>query len=278
MKIAPVVALAFAALAATGGQCPQAAELTPTVRLAAEDGGSRFVALGIGKSLVVDLPRDIKDVLVANPAIANAVVRTSRRAYLIGAAIGQTSVFFFDAEGRQLAGFDIAVTRDLNGMRAALKQMFPEGNVHVEGIAEGVMLTGAVATPVEAQQAYDVAKGLVGETGRVVNGIAIRGRDQVMLKVTVAEVQREVIKQLGINLATNGTGIGQGQAVLNFVTSNPFTAALQNISSTNITGRFSSVTATMQAMERAGVIRTLAEPTLTAISGESATFLAGGEF
>ena len=152
--------------------------------------------LGIGKSVVVDVPRDIKDVLVADPKIANAVVRTSRRAYLIGAAIGQTSVFFFDAEGRQLAGFDIAVTRDLNGMRAALKQMFPEGNVHVEGIAEGVMLSGAVATPVEAQQAYDVAKGLVGETGRVVNGIAIRGRDQVMLKVTVAEVQREVIKQL----------------------------------------------------------------------------------
>jgi pilus assembly protein CpaC len=140
------------------------------VKVVASEFGSNFVPLGIGKSVVVDVPRDIKDVLVADPKIANAVVRTSRRAYLIGAAIGQTSVFFFDAEGRQLAGFDIAVTRDLNGMRAALKQMFPEGNVHVEGIAEGVMLSGAVATPVEAQQAYDVAKGLVGETGRVVNG------------------------------------------------------------------------------------------------------------
>ena len=264
--------------AAWAGQSAVQPPAAPPVKVVASEFGSNFVPLGIGKSVVVDVPRDINDVLVADPKIANAVVRTSRRAYLIGAAIGQTSVFFFDADGRQLAGFDIAVTRDLNGMRAALKQMFPEGNVHVEGIAEGVMLSGAVATPVEAQQAYDVAKGLVGETGRVVNGIAIRGRDQVMLKVTVAEVQREVIKQLGINLATNGTGIGQGQAVLNFVTSNPFTAALQNISGTNITGRFSSVTATMQAMERAGVIRTLAEPTLTAVSGESATFLAGGEF
>ena len=213
--------------AAWAGQSAVQPPAAPPVKVVASEFGSNFVPLGIGKSVVVDVPRDIKDVLVADPKIANAVVRTSRRAYLIGAAIGQTSVFFFDADGRQLAGFDIAVTRDLNGMRAALKQMFPEGNVHVEGIAEGVMLSGAVATP---------------------------------------------------NLATNGTGIGQGQAVLNFVTSNPFTAALQNISGTNITGRFSSVTATMQAMERAGVIRTLAEPTLTAVSGESATFLAGGEF
>jgi pilus assembly protein CpaC len=182
--------------AAWAGQSAVQPPAAPPVKVVASEFGSNFVPLGIGKSVVVDVPCDIKDVLVADPKIANAVVRASRRAYLIGAAVGQTSVFFFDAEGRQLAGFDIAVTRDLNGMRAALKQMFPEGNVHVEGIAEGVMLSGAVATPVEAQQAYDVAKGLVGETGRVVNGIAIRGRDQVMLKVTVAEVQREVIKQL----------------------------------------------------------------------------------
>ena len=85
--------------------------------------------------------------LVADPKIANAVMRTSRRAYLIGVAIGQTSVFFFDAEGRQIAGFDIAVTRDLNGVRAALQQMFPDGNVRVDGIAEGVMLTGSGREP-----------------------------------------------------------------------------------------------------------------------------------
>ena len=78
--------------------------------------------LGVGKSIVVDLPGDIKDVLVADPKIANAVVRTSRRAYIIGVAVGQTNVYFFDAEGKQLMAFDIAVTRDLNGIRAAFKQ------------------------------------------------------------------------------------------------------------------------------------------------------------
>jgi pilus assembly protein CpaC len=151
------------------------------VKVVASEFGSNFVPLGVGKSVVVDLPRDIKDVLVGNDKFVHAVVRTSRRAYLIGIAIGQTSVFFFDAEGRQLAGFDIAVTRDLNGLRQALRQMFPQGNVHAEGINDGVMLSGAVATPIEAQQAYDLATRLVGDATKVVNGITIRGRDQVMI-------------------------------------------------------------------------------------------------
>lgn len=245
------------------------------VKIVASEFGSNFVPLGVGKSVVVDLPNDVKDVLVADPKIANAVIRTARRAYLIGVGIGQTNIYFFDADGRQLAGFDIAVTRDLNGMRGALKQMFPDGNVRVEAISDGVMLTGVVSTAVDAQHAFDIAGRLVGDNNKVVNGIVIRGRDQVMLKVTVAEVARDVIKQLGIDLAGS---LGKGAAVVNFATSNPFSAALQSISQTQVTGSFSSVTGTLRAMDRAGVIRTLAEPTLTAISGESATFLAGGEF
>jgi pilus assembly protein CpaC len=86
------------------------------------------VPLGIGKSVVVDLPRDIKEVLVADPKIANAAVRT------VPARLSdRRRVYFFDAEGRQLGGFDIAITRDLNGLRQALKQMFPQGNVHARG-------------------------------------------------------------------------------------------------------------------------------------------------
>jgi len=217
-------------------------------------------------------------VLVANPAIANAVVRSARRrAYLIGAAIGQTNVFFFDVEGRQLAGFDIAVTRDLNGIRAAIRQLLPQADVRVEGVGEGVMLSGGVASPAEAQQAFDIAARLVGDSAKVVNSLAVLGRDQVMLKVTVAEVQRSIIKQLGIDL--NGS-IGYGTTVVNFNTNNPFTALGQSLSvpPSFLSGSFKSITATLQAMERAGVLHTLAEPNLTAISGESANFLAGGEF
>ncbi|HEY6833481.1 MAG TPA: type II and III secretion system protein family protein [Pseudolabrys sp.] len=248
----------------------------PVIQVAASEATSRFVPLGIGKSVAIDLPRDIKDVLVADPKIANAVIRSSRRVYMIGAAIGQTNIFFFDADGKQIAGFDIAVTRDLNGVRAALKQLMPDSDIRIEGVGpDGVMLSGTAANPGEAQQAVDIASRLTGDASKVVNGIIVRSRDQVMLKVTVAEVQRDVVKQLGIDLSGS---FNYGTAVVNFNTSNPYSVSGQPLSSSSIVGSFKSVSATLQAMESAGVIRTLAEPNLTAISGETATFVAGGEF
>ena len=286
MKLNPVVrgvlALSVFALAGIALMKPLgAAEPTPELGVNGSDAGLRFVPLGIGKSIVIDLPRDAKDVLVANPAIANAVVRSTRRAYLIGVAVGQTNVFFFDAEGRQIAGFDIAVTRDLNSLRGALRQILPNAVLKAEGVGpEGVLLTGSVASTHEAQQAVDLATRLVGDVNKVVNNICVRGRDQVMLKVTVAEVQRDIIKQLGINL--NGS-IGYGNTVLSLNTDNAFSANGTPLSENAFVGAGwfnggNTVNATIRAMERAGVIRTLAEPNLTAISGESATFLAGGEF
>jgi pilus assembly protein CpaC len=248
----------------------------PLIHAVASDSTSRFVALGIGKSVAIDLPADIKDVLVADPKIANAVIRSSRRVYMIGVTVGQTNIFFFDTQGHQIAGFDIAVTRDLNGMRAALKRTLPNADIQVQGVgADGILLSGTAASPAEAQQAFDIASRLVGDGTKVVNGIAVRGRDQVMLKVMVAEVQRDVIKQLGIDLSGS---LNYGTAVVNFNTSNPFSATGQALSSTSIAPTWQNITATLRAMERAGVIRMLAEPNLTAISGETATFIAGGEF
>jgi len=241
----------------------------------------RFLPLGIGKSVILDLPRDVKDVLVADPKIANAVIRSPQRAYIIGSGVGQTNVVFFDSEGNQIAAYDIAVKRDLNGVRAALRQMLPGAAVQVDGVGEGVMLTGSVATPVEAQQAGDVAARLVGGADKVVNSIVVRGRDQVMLKVTVAEVQRSIIKQLGIDLSAS---MNYGTAVVNFNNTTPFTANSgplvpgNALSGSALSKGLPSVTATLRAMESAGVVRTLAEPNLTAISGESATFISGGEF
>jgi pilus assembly protein CpaC len=241
---------------------------------------TRFIALGIGKSVVIDLPRDVKDVLVADPKIANAVIRSAQRAYIIGEAVGQTNVVFFDADGQQVASYDLAIKRDLNGVRATLKQTFP--GVEIEGVGDGVVLTGSVSSPVEAQQAGDIAARLAGGADKVVNNIAVRGRDQVTLKVTVAEVQRDIIKQMGIDLSAS---MNYGTAVVNFNNANAFTANNGPLapgnsltaSALNKAG-LPSVTATLRAMESAGVVRTLAEPNLTAISGESATFISGGEF
>ncbi len=273
-------AAALALNAALGPAMAAEADSTPSVTGSVPT-KTRFLSLGIGKSVVVDLPRDVKDVLVADPKIANAVIRSPQRAYIIGAGVGQTNVVFFDADGQQIAGYDIAVKRDLNGVRAALKQMLPAAAIQVDGVGEGVMLTGSVATPVEAQQAADVAARLVGGTDKVLNSIVVRGRDQVMLKVAVAEVQRDIIKQLGIDLSAS---MNYGTAVVNFNNVTPFTANNgplvpgNALAATALSKGLPSVTATLRAMESAGVVHTLAEPNLTAISGESATFISGGEF
>jgi pilus assembly protein CpaC len=266
--------------AAVSPPADRAAPAEPVVRTTSSiPARTRFLALGIGKSVVIDLPRDAKDVLVADPKIVNAVIRSSQRAYIIGAGIGQTSVVFFDADGQQIASYDIAVKRDLNGVRAALHQILP--GVQIEGVGEGVVLTGSVTNPVEAQQAGDIAARLVGGADKVVNSIVVRGRDQVMLKVHVAEVRRDIIKQMGIDLSAS---INAGTAVVNFNNSNPFTALGAPLVGNNGLQALSlvkgqpTVSAIMRAMESAGVVRTLAEPNLTAISGESATFIAGGEF
>jgi pilus assembly protein CpaC len=288
MRAAALAAgLACALMAALPQQSVIAAEHLGDVQaiaVAASDFGSRSVALGVGKSVVIDFPRDIKDVLVANPKIANAVIRSSRRAYVIGNEIGQTNIFFFDADGKQLAGLDIAVTRDLNGIRAAIKQVLPDSDIRVEGVGQnGVILSGFASSQAEAQQAFDIATRLlnigsneaVSAGSKVVNAIVVRNRDQIMLKVTVAEVERDLIKQLGINLQGN---FGFGSTVVNITNTNPFTALGGSLSGSSISAQFHSLTGVLQAMEQAGVIHTLAEPTLTAISGETATFLAGGEF
>ncbi|MCA1453950.1 type II and III secretion system protein family protein [Bradyrhizobium sp. BRP22] len=254
-------------------------ETQGALAVASSSAKTRFLALGVGKSVIVDLPRDVKDVLVADPKIANAVVRSAQRAYIIGAAVGQTNVVFFDVDGQQVASYDIAVKRDLNGVRAALKQTLP--GIQIEGVGDGVILTGSVSSPIEAQQAGDLAARLVGGAEKVVNSITVRGRDQVMLKVNVSEVRRDIVKQMGVDLSAN---MNYGTAIVNFNNSNPFTAFGRPLVPDNggavsaVAKGIPTVTATLRAMESAGVARTLAEPNLTAISGESATFIAGGEF
>src|ERR1019366_10689127 len=217
-------ALLVALIAAVGfvatDRAPAADAQVPVMRVISSDATSRSIQLGVNKSVVIELPREIKEVLVGDPTIANAVVRSSRRVFIIGVKVGQTNVYFFDADGRQIGGLDIAVTRNLNGLRAPLKRVLPNANIHIEGVGDdGVMLSGSASSPAEAQQAIDLAARLVGDNEKVINSIGVNGRDQVMLKVTVAEVQRTVIKQLGIDLSGS---FGYGPAVVNFNTTNRF--------------------------------------------------------
>ncbi|MBX3494209.1 MAG: pilus assembly protein N-terminal domain-containing protein, partial [Parvibaculum sp.] len=165
--------------------------------------GSRSIVLGLNKAAIVELPVAARDVLVSNPAIVDAVVRTNKRTYLIGMAVGQTNAFFFNEAGQQILNLEIQVARDLSGLRDTLRQYFPKARIDVQAMNDHVVLAGMVANASEANKAHDLAARYIGgDMDQVLNMLGIEGKEQVMLKVTVAEMQRTVIKQLGVDLST----------------------------------------------------------------------------
>lgn len=263
------------------------------------------VKLGLNKSVVIDLPSDAYDILVANPAVADAVTRTARRIYLFGKSVGETNIFVFGPNGEQIASLDLAVERDVAGLEDYLKRFLPNAEIKVELLNDNVVLTGTVDTPLDAKRAVDLATIFVsgGEatTGqysqtaaggnanggvdinnpdaerrvsKIVNLLQIIGDDQVTLKVTVAEVSRSVMKQLGVNMVGKGSSNG-----ISFnATSDTFPGLGKPLSSSGVNFATSALQGYITAMEQSGVMKTLAEPTLTAVSGEKATFKVGGEY
>ena len=273
--------------------------------------GQQTIKLGLNKSKVIVLSADAHDILVANPAVADAVTRDARRIYVFGKQIGQTNVVVFDARGRQIAAIDIEIERDITGLEASIRKYVPDSNVTVEMINDNVVLTGQVSTPQDAARVERLANLFVtggeGTTGQyiqsasatgsgegsgadvafaqedrrksqIVNLLQIAGEDQVTLKVTVAEVQRSIVKQLGLNgtLSSAIDGMSFG-----LVSDNPFGLGKALSGSGGLikgTIGTTSIDSEISALEQAGVMRTLAEPSLTAISGEKASFQVGGSF
>ncbi len=271
-------------LAALGVAVPPAesyAEMRAQIETSAQD-AVRRISMGVGKSVIVDLPQDASEIFVGNPKVANAVVRSARKLYIIGMADGQTTVFALDASGRQIAALEISIGRDVGELQQILNAALPNSAIITRTINDTIILNGTVDSAEEAQRATDIAEGFVKQAGQavagqnlVVNSLIIRGRDQVMLKVSVAEIRRDIAKQLGLTSATWGAltqynpfGIN-GVIAANPSTGLPSTLTLRNPANT--------VNATLQAFERYGVSRILAEPTVSAISGESAKFTVGGQ-
>jgi len=272
----------------------------------------RSVKLGLNKSLVVDLPRDASDVLVSDPRIADAVIRTSRRIYLTGVTVGQTNIIVFDRAGQQIVSLELEVERDSRTLAAMLQRLIPGSDIRVEVVSDNIVLSGSVRNAADARRAQDIA-GIFANGGAkaqgggggggastgsgggtsinisavaqeppqsdIVNLLQIEGEDQVHLKVTIAEINRRAVKQLGIEWDAN---VNIGNMVFQAVTNSLFrvnSTPPANAAGLGFNdGDGSSISATIEALEEAGVFRTLAEPTLTAISGEQASFLAGGEF
>ncbi len=261
------------------------------------------LTLPLDKAAVVQLDADARDVLVSNPELVDAVVRTPRRIFLLATKVGQTNAFFFDAQGKQILALDIRVEKDVVDLASLMKASMPNSAIQVQALNDNVILTGQVASALEATRAADLAARLTGDPKKVINMIGIAGGQQVMLKVRIAEMNRNVAKQFGINLAAakivgGSTPIGVstsnqfnlvGQALSDLSggqfgqvcqggagqSLNPFATLSQGAGNCTIQN---NVQGQLKALERVGLVHMLAEPNLTAVSGETAKFLAGGEF
>ncbi len=287
---------------------------------------ARQIKLQSNKSIILELPGDAKDILVSNPDIADVIVRSQRRVFLTGKKVGSTNIFFFDEQSKQIASIDLVIERDLEGLNRTLSRLFPNTDVHAEGVGDNVVLAGLISSDADAQTAVDIANkflsgsssqssGTTGATAatsssngsNVVNALKILGKSQVQLRVIIAEVNRDAMKQIGVDLngtrygatenatgatetgaigsfGPNGDGFASGNASGGATALGGLAAASGGGLATAFALPLShalgkmSASATLKALEKVGLSKTLAEPTLTAISGEEAKFLAGGQF
>lgn len=246
---------------------------------------SQSIVLPYSKSTVVELPQEMMDVIVSNPDIVESVIHTSHRAVLIGKQPGQTNAYFYGHDGQELLSLDIRVERDINGLKSLISQHVSDATVDVQAVNNNILLTGSVQNASMANRIEKLATMWLDEAtngggeGEIVNLMSVEGKDQVLLKVRIVEMQRSVTKQMGINLNAIGQLGDSTVSLLSNASLNTVAGFDGNFNWNNTGGgNLSSLGAGLQALERVGLIRTLAEPTLTAISGETANFLSGGEF
>ncbi len=278
---------------------------------------SRSVTVGVNKSVIIELEAPAADVVIANPEIADAVVQTSQRIIFRGVKYGQTSALIFDRAGRTLLDLSLHVETDMAALQKSIAKHVPDARVALESLNGSIVITGSVDSVAQSEQVRKLVAAYfpAGEGApQVVNMMNVLAPDQVLLEVRIVEMQRNIVKQLGINMSgVPGWGdfarlvekqLFVGNPPVNTETTAllpglPFTGSgdistdlgfpIQgrslggfggSVSYTNYVGNDlqSRAGAAFQALERIGVVKTLAEPTMVAMSGESAKFLAGGEF
>ena len=314
---APLALAVMAACAAIPTSLAQTASLHLTLT-AADSSSPREMILPRDKTAVIRLPAEAADVVVSNPEIVDAVVRNANRVYLIGKKIGQSNAFFFDRQGRPIGHLDIRVEPDAQTLNTMIAKIVPAARVRAEALSGSLILTGTVPSAADADRVLQLAKQLLAGaqgqgaaaatqavgtySGNIVNSIVVEGEEQVLIKVRVIELSRNIVKQLGINVDLENiiNRVISEDTFVNLATANGFSIAGQLLGGLTATGGVirdgtvpvtpagsgqtptdptnQTVAATVRAFERAGLARVLAEPNLTAISGESAKFLAGGEF
>lgn len=225
----------------------------------------------VNKSQVLKLDRAFAKAMVGNPEIADVMPLNVNSVYVLGRSTGSTNLALYDRRGDLIAVVDVVVGPDVLGLKRQISETFPGENVKVSNSNDNVMLDGQVSTPIAAERIVAMAETYAPQ--KVLNMLSVGSPQQVLLEVRISEMQRGTVKQLGISSFSWGTptsptvgGISRPPTI----TEGPFSATL------GILGP--NINLTLEALERQGLVRTLAQPNLVALSGETASFLAGGEF
>jgi pilus assembly protein CpaC len=272
---------------------PAVAASVPYLRIPNSAAGTvQPVSLEVGKSILIDLPTNAGEVIASNPAVATVIMRSKARAIIQGAGSGNTNIFFLDPAGNNIAVLDLKVfnaSSDVgDALDTALARNLPGSRIVVESVTldgtdgpgtNRIVLSGTVRSQDDMEKAMLMAAQFAGSPDNVANLLTVSGNQQVMLKVTVAEVNRQAVKQFGLDLNVSSGGlvtglINQPSAALGGA-SGISTGQGTITASATIGG--TTIEATLQALARRNALRTLAEPTLTAMSGQEADFLVGGE-
>lgn len=247
------------------------------------------VTIMLGKAEMVNIGGDVADVLVADPSIVDVMAVKSNRLYLVGSSLGNTNIMALDAAGDVLKKINIHVQMDTEKLQELVYDLYPNEDVQIRALTDQVVLTGEVSNPSVANKITTLvgryAADMQGKQGTpdniIVNMMNVRGAQQVMLRVKILEVSRSALKDLGIESnSTGGGGIGDlfGTLATSAALGLSAPAQLGTLALNYNSGTFGNLGFFARALEQEGIVNTLAEPTLTAISGEQAGFLAGGEF
>lgn len=315
--------LIFAATASIAlGVVPLAGHAQNLLDVEVTEGGqsdvTKTIVIGLNKSTVINFSRPASDIFITNPAIADAAVQTDRQMVFRGVEVGQTNAFVFDAAGNQMLNLEIRVEPDVTALADLISRHVPSARIKAEAVNSNVLLTGLVDSLSQSDAVLRLANAYLGVTddseAGIINMMEIAAKDQVLLQVRIVEMQRSVVKQLGIDLSsTSGIGRLQGERVSTVIPGTPgaepfdilegappftgnitalatqaFTVAGLPLGGLAVSGALtnllngsdtqSQIGLNFQALERVGLVRTLAEPNITALSGEPANFLVGGEF
>jgi pilus assembly protein CpaC len=263
--------LACATPAAAQPRAPDGV-VRPVVADASGYGGQ--LALPIGGSRILRFSQPIGKVMIGDPKVADVIPLSDRTVYVLGKAPGASSLTVLGAAGgRPIATMDLRVGFDLDGLRRALHEIMPTEALEISPQGEGLVISGVASSSAAAARAQSLAEQFAPQ--KVINLASVRGPEQVMISVHIAEVQRSVLHQLGITDLQGGFN-DAGALTLPDFTKN--SSAVANLIGAVGIGRYGTLQGFFNALESKGYASVLAEPTLTALSGETAVFFAGGEF